>query len=167
MRSDHTIQTTGCTEAQASLSSMTPDSRACNGIEPEVHQTEGSGLGNDHVLLEDVLPDHDVHESRLVFQCHEDHPVGRTGTLPADHNAGVADPPPVLHAADTARIGQAVSGEFLAQVNKRMAPRTVPGCPIIPVDGFECAEGCKLRIWSTTNERKFRCSQAVEAAYLP
>ena len=47
-------------------------------LHPAGEAQEARGLDEHHILLEDPAPDHYVHERRLVFQGHEDHPPIRS-----------------------------------------------------------------------------------------
>lgn len=70
--------------------------------------------------LEDLLPDNDVGDARLVLERDEHDALGRAGSLSDEHDAGDVDSTPVAQ-GDSLRAGQdALARELAAQEGERM-----------------------------------------------
>jgi len=100
-------------------------------LERPGHAQEARGLDEHHILLEDPAPDHYVHERRLVFQGHADHPPMRSRALSADDKPRVSDGK--FRQPQTAtRIARATAGPGFAPEkptmirNSSTPPRPVP-----------------------------------------
>jgi hypothetical protein len=101
--------------------------------------------------LEDLLPEHHVHEAGLVLERHEGHAAGRPGPLAADDQPGVAHPAPRRSAGSAPSAG-----------GKRCMPPDAPAAA-----RADAPAGCgrspdNPRRWSTTHPADRARTRAVD-----